>query len=139
MNKNMLIDFGFVCDDQLNNIYKMIGDLNGEKRFLRKLKDAVITSKSILYNINRELNNGNVGEIDNEFYESIIYELNEWIDNGLYIIDEETNKQILKTLNYLTVYESLMLDVLPEIDNSFFIATTININILECLSMVVSK
>ena len=139
MNKNMLIDFGFVCDEQLGNIYKMIGDLNGDKRFLRKLKDAVITSKSILYNINRELNNGTVGEIDNEFYESVIYELNEWIDNGLYIIDEETNKQILKTLNYLTVYESLMLDILPEIDNSFFIATTINIEILECLSMIVTK
>lgn len=139
MNKNMLIDFGFVCDEQLSNIYKMIGDLNGDKRFLRKLKDAVINSKSILYDINRELNNGTVGEIDNEFYESIIYELNEWIDNGLYIIDEETNKQILKTLNYLTVYESLMLDVLPEIDNSFFIATTINVEILECLSMVVTK
>lgn len=139
MNKNMLIDFGFVCDEQLSNIYKMIGDLNGDKRFLRKLKDAVINSKSILYDINRELNNGTVGEIDNEFYESIIYELNEWIDNGLYIIDEETNKQILKTLNYLTVYESLMLDVLPEIDNSFFIATTINIEILTCLSMVITK
>lgn len=139
MNKNMLIDFGFACDEQLSNIYKMIGDLNGDKRFLRKLKDAVINSKSILYDINRELNNGTVGEIDNEFYESIIYELNEWIDNGLYIIDEETNKQILKTLNYLTVYESLMLDVLPEIDNSFFIATTINVEILECLSMVVTK
>lgn len=139
MNKNMLIDFGFACDEQLNNIYKMIGNLNGDKKFLRELKDTVLNSKSILYDINRELNNGSIGEINNEHNEHIIYELNEWIDNGLYIIDEETNKQILKTLNYLTVYESLMLDVLPEIDNSFFIATTINIEILECLSMVITK
>lgn len=139
MNKNMLIDFGFVCDEQLNNIYKMIGDLNGEKRFLRKLKDAVMTSKSILYDINRELNNGTVIKVDDKHIEHTIHELNEFIDNGFYIIDADTNNQIEKTINYLTVYESLMLDLLPDIDNSFFISSSMNIEVVECLLMIVVK
>lgn len=139
MNKNMLIDFGFVCDEQLNNIYKMIGDLNGEKRFLRKLKDAVMTSKSILYDINRELNNGTVIKVDDKHIEHTIHELNEFIDNGFYIIDTDTNNQIAKTINYLTVYESLMLDLLPDIDNSFFISSSMNIEVVECLLMIVVK
>lgn len=139
MNKNMLIDFSFACDEQLNNTYKMISNLNGDKRFLRKLKDAVLTSKSILYDIDRELNNGSVIEIDNEHIEDVIYELNEFIDNGFHIIDADTNNQIAKTLNYLTVYESLMLDLLPDIDNSFFISSTLNIELLECLSMIIIK
>lgn len=139
MNKNMLIDFSFACDEQLNNTYKMISNLNGDKRFLRKLKDVVLTSKSILYDIDRELNNGSVIEIDNEHIEDVIYELNEFIDNGFHIIDADTNNQIAKTLNYLTVYESLMLDLLPDIDNSFFISSTLNIELLECLSMIIVK
>lgn len=139
MNKNMLIDFGFVCDEQLSKIYKMLNDKKCDKRILRKLKDTVLSSKTILYDINRELNNGSIGKIKNETTEYMIYELNDLIDNGFYIIDSDINNQILKTINYLTVYESLMLDVLPEIDNSFFISTTLNIELMECLSMIVTK
>ena len=139
MNKNMLIDFGFVCDEHLSSIYKMIGDLNGDERFLRKLKDSVLISKSILYDINRELNNGTVVEVDDEHIEYTIYELNDFIDNGFYIIDADTNNQIAKTINYLTVYESLMLDLLPDIDNSFFISSSLNIELVECLLMLVTK
>lgn len=139
MNKNMLIDFGFVCDEQLSSIYKMIDGLNGDERFLRKLKDSVLISKSILYDINRELNNGTVIEVDDEHIEYTIYELNDFIDNGFYIIDADTNNQIAKTINYLTVYESLMLDLLPDIDNSFFISSSLNIELIECLLMLVTK
>lgn len=139
MNKNMLIDFGLACDEQLSEIYKMIGNLNGDKRFLRKLKDVVLTSKSILYDIDRELNNGTVIEIDDEYIEYTIYKLNDFIDSGFHIVDADTNNQITKTLNYLKVYESLMLDLLPDIDNSFFISSTLNVELLECLSYIIVK
>lgn len=134
VNTNLLIDFSFACDKQLSEVYKMIREASGDRYFKQHLIDAVITSKEIIYTINQAINGR---ESDKVSSSCILRDLEDAIDNGFIIKSYETHKQIEKTIKYLEVFEAMLLDLLPDIENHYFISATINIEIMKCLSEII--
>lgn len=135
MNDKFLSDYIILFISNQNNLFKAIlSHRNFDKLDILKDLSKVVTktissSYSILSNIN---NKGNNCEKDVEILENI--RKNVLKKDTLKIYDADLKNQIRKNLHYAETLETIMLQTLPDIDDSSYVVVGKLIALFEILN-----
>ena len=135
MNNKFLIDYIQLYRSQLNELYKTL-QMNDkyDEKLLDFVKKVVLINECSAYDLLKRLINDEETYYDIQYLNKVLNEVMDLIDNGLSIKNNDAKKQIEKCINYSKVLEALLLDALPDIEDEYFVSSTLSIELLEGLN-----
>ena len=135
MNNKFLIDYIQLYRSQLNELYKTL-QMNDkyDEKLLDFVKKVVLINECSAYDLLKRLVNDEETDYDIQYLNKVLNEIMDLIDNGLSIKNHDAKKQVEKCINYSRVLEAMLLDTLPDIENEYFVSSTLSIELLEGLN-----
>lgn len=135
MNNKFLIDYIQLYRSQLNELYKTLQtDDKYDEKLLDFVKKVVLTNECSAYDILKRLVNNEETDYDTKYLDKVLNEIMDLIESGLSIKNYNAKKQVEKCINYSRVLETMLLDALPDIENEYYISSTLSIELLEGLN-----
>ena len=139
MNQNkMLIDYLTMFHEQLDELNKLLQtDINYDKKIEEFIQKVVIKSNKYSYYILSRLIKQTSETVEIKELDDYLNEILYYYELELAIKNNEAKQQLQKCINYSKVLEALMLDYLPDIEDTYFIVSTRIIDLLSNLDLLI--
>ena len=139
MNQNkMLVDYLTMFHEQLDDLYKLLQtDINYDKKIEEFIQKVIIKSNKYSYYILLRLIKQTSETVDIKELDGYLNEISSYYELELAIKNDGAKHQLQKCINYSKVLEALMLDYLPDIEDTYFIVSTRIIDLLSNLDLLI--